>query len=214
MCTGAGGGPCICGDHPSPTMVCSITPWHGRSMSRRSIRFLAKPYLPILHPIYIGEKRSGRERIPGEKSSSRRSRCKMAGCAVAGLADPLLKATMMKNLYREAYYDASLYVASYPMSRPIETAAAAMLRGATPVMSDPASAGAGLPQRGCNSDCARSRTAGFNIWQPEAVDAECWPVAPGEDWHGFKDADADLCIRRSGEGQPLDAGHRADEGAG
>ncbi|MDR8444992.1 lysine decarboxylase LdcC, partial [Acinetobacter baumannii] len=30
------------------------------------------------------------------------------------------------------------------------------------------------------------------IWQPEAVDkAECWPVAPGEDWHGFKDADAD-----------------------
>ena len=32
----------------------------------------------------------------------------------------------------------------------------------------------------------------FDIWQPEAVDkAECWPVAPGEDWHGFKDADAD-----------------------
>ncbi|MBN0683151.1 lysine decarboxylase, partial [Pseudomonas aeruginosa] len=32
----------------------------------------------------------------------------------------------------------------------------------------------------------------FDIWQPEAVDkAECWPVAPSEDWHGFKDADAD-----------------------
>jgi len=22
-------------------------------------------------------------------------------------------------------------------------------------------------------------------------EAECWPVAPGEQWHGFNDADAD-----------------------
>ncbi|MFS4685579.1 hypothetical protein ACL655_02630 [Klebsiella quasipneumoniae subsp. similipneumoniae] len=36
--------------------------------------------------------------------------------------------------------------------------------------------------------------------------AECWPVAPGEDWHGFKDADADH-ISRSGEGHHSDAGH-------
>ncbi|SQA97337.1 Lysine decarboxylase, constitutive [Cedecea neteri] len=33
----------------------------------------------------------------------------------------------------------------------------------------------------------------FDIWQPDHVDeAECWPIAPGEeDWHGFRDADAD-----------------------
>ncbi|STE88338.1 lysine decarboxylase, constitutive [Escherichia coli] len=32
----------------------------------------------------------------------------------------------------------------------------------------------------------------FDIWQPPQVDeAECWPVAPGEQWHGFNDADAD-----------------------
>ncbi len=32
----------------------------------------------------------------------------------------------------------------------------------------------------------------FDIWQPPKVDkVECWPVAPGEEWHGFKDADAD-----------------------
>ncbi|KUW33854.1 hypothetical protein AWF62_25570 [Escherichia coli] len=31
----------------------------------------------------------------------------------------------------------------------------------------------------------------FDIWQPPQVDeAECWPVAPGEQWHGFSDADA------------------------
>lgn len=32
----------------------------------------------------------------------------------------------------------------------------------------------------------------FDIWQPEEVDeAECWPVTPGETWHGFTDADDD-----------------------
>ena len=32
----------------------------------------------------------------------------------------------------------------------------------------------------------------FDIWQPEEIDeAECWPVSPGESWHGFRDADAD-----------------------
>jgi lysine decarboxylase len=32
----------------------------------------------------------------------------------------------------------------------------------------------------------------FDIWQPETVEhAECWPVAPGEAWHGFSDADTD-----------------------
>ena len=32
----------------------------------------------------------------------------------------------------------------------------------------------------------------FDIWQPEEIDeAECWPVSPGEDWHGFRDADSD-----------------------
>jgi len=28
--------------------------------------------------------------------------------------------------------------------------------------------------------------------QPEEIEeAECWPVAPGERWHGFRDTDAD-----------------------
>jgi lysine decarboxylase len=32
----------------------------------------------------------------------------------------------------------------------------------------------------------------FDIWQPEEIDeAECWPIAPGESWHGFRDADDD-----------------------
>ncbi len=32
----------------------------------------------------------------------------------------------------------------------------------------------------------------FDIWQPEDIDeADCWPVAPGESWHGFREADAD-----------------------
>ncbi|VDZ69497.1 Lysine decarboxylase 2, constitutive [Klebsiella aerogenes] len=32
----------------------------------------------------------------------------------------------------------------------------------------------------------------FDIWQPEEVDeAQCWPVSPGEAWHGFQDADDD-----------------------
>ncbi len=35
----------------------------------------------------------------------------------------------------------------------------------------------------------------FDIWQPPQVDeAECWPVAPGEQWHGFNDADARSCV--------------------
>lgn len=81
---------------------------------------------------------------------------------------------------------------SYPIVASIETAAA-MLRG---------NSGKRLIQRSIEraldfrKEVQRLREESdgwfFDIWQPEAVDkAECWPVAPGEDWHGFKDADAD-----------------------
>ena len=33
----------------------------------------------------------------------------------------------------------------------------------------------------------------FDVWQPEKISdtAECWPLKPGDKWHGFKDQDAD-----------------------
>ncbi len=64
------------------------------------------------------------------------------------------------------------------------------------------------------SDRARSRTAGsFDIWQPEAVDkAGVLAGMLGEDWHGFKDADADHMYLDPVKVTILDAGHgRAGE---
>lgn len=32
----------------------------------------------------------------------------------------------------------------------------------------------------------------FDVWQPEGIeDAKCWPLAPKDNWHGFKDIDSD-----------------------
>ncbi|BEV72095.1 MULTISPECIES: lysine decarboxylase LdcC [unclassified Paludibacterium] len=32
----------------------------------------------------------------------------------------------------------------------------------------------------------------FDVWQPEAIDgADCWPLKPSDNWHGFKNIDAD-----------------------
>ncbi len=103
-----------------------------------------------------------------------------------------IKGNYDEETFNEAFMMHTSTSPSYPIVASIETAAA-MLRG---------NSGKRLIQRSIEraldfrKEVQRLREESdgwfFDIWQPDAVDkAECWPVAPGEDWHGFKDADAD-----------------------
>ncbi len=159
-------------------------------MSRRSISI--PPGCPIPISIrYIREKRYERERIPGKVIFETQSTHKMlAALSQASLIH--IKGNYDEETFNEAFMMHTSTSPSYPIVASIETAAA-MLRG---------NSGKRLIQRSIEraldfrKEVQRLREESdgwfFDIWQPEAVDkAECWPVAPGEDWHGFKDADAD-----------------------
>ena len=131
------------------------------------------------------------ERIPGKVIFETQSTHKMlAALSQASLIH--IKGNYDEETFNEAFMMHTSTSPSYPIVASIETAAA-MLRG---------NSGKRLIQRSIEraldfrKEVQRLREESdgwfFDIWQPEAVDkAECWPVAPGEDWHGFKDADAD-----------------------
>ncbi len=162
-----------------------------RSMSRRSISIPPRVPYTHFHPIYQGKSGMSGERIPGKVIFETQSTHKMlAALSQASLIH--IKGNYDEETFNEAFMMHTSTSPSYPIVASIETAAA-MLRG---------NSGKRLIQRSIEraldfrKEVQRLREESdgwfFDIWQPEAVDkAECWPVAPGEDWHGFKDADAD-----------------------
>ncbi|WP_455427012.1 lysine decarboxylase LdcC [Dryocola sp. LX212] len=144
------------------------------------------------HPIYQGKSGMSGERVPGKVIYETQSTHKLlAALSQASLIH--IKGDYDEDTFNEAYMMHTTTSPSYPIVASIETAAA-MLRG---------NPGKRLINRSVERalhfrrEVQRLREESedwfFDIWQPEHVDeAACWPISPGEeDWHGFKDADAD-----------------------
>jgi lysine decarboxylase len=182
-----------CGDHQLHLRWPALQHhWIKETLDVPSIHFDSAwvPYTHF-HPIYQGKSGMSGERIPGKVIFETQSTHKMlAALSQASLIH--IKGNYDEETFNEAFMMHTSTSPSYPIVASIETAAA-MLRG---------NSGKRLIQRSIEraldfrKEVQRLREESdgwfFDIWQPEAVDkAECWPVAPGEDWHGFKDADAD-----------------------
>ncbi len=144
------------------------------------------------HPIYQGKSGMSGDRVPGKIIYETQSTHKLlAAFSQASLIH--IKGDYDEETFNEAYMMHTTTSPSYPLVASIETAAA-MLRGNTGKRLINRSVERALHFR---REVQRLREESedwfFDIWQPDHVDeAECWPIAPGEeDWHGFRDADAD-----------------------
>jgi len=143
------------------------------------------------HPIYAGKSGMSGERTPGKVIYETQSTHKLlAAFSQASLIH--IKGDYDEQTFNEAYMMHTTTSPNYSIVASIETAAA-MLRG---------NPGKRLINRSVERALhfrrevqrLREECDGwfFDIWQPEAVDeAECWPIEPGDDWHGFTDADRD-----------------------
>ncbi|WP_336818443.1 lysine decarboxylase LdcC [Cedecea sp. MMO-103] len=144
------------------------------------------------HPIYQGKSGMSGDRVPGKIIYETQSTHKLlAAFSQASLIH--IKGDYDEETFNEAYMMHTTTSPSYPLVASIETAAA-MLRGNTGKRLINRSVERALHFR---REVQRLREESedwfFDIWQPDHVDeAECWPIAPGEeDWHGFRDADAE-----------------------
>lgn len=144
------------------------------------------------HPIYQGKSGMSGDRVPGKIIYETQSTHKLlAAFSQASLIH--IKGDYDEETFNEAYMMHTTTSPSYPLVASIETAAA-MLRGNTGKRLINRSVERALHFR---REVQRLREESedwfFDIWQPDHVDeAECWPIAPGEeDWHGFREADAD-----------------------
>lgn len=144
------------------------------------------------HAIYQGKSGMSGDRVPGKVIYETQSTHKLlAALSQASLIH--IKGDYDEETFNEAYMMHTTTSPSYPLVASIETAAA-MLRG---------NPGKRLINRSVERalhfrrEVQRLREESedwfFDIWQPEFIDeAVCWPISPGEEnWHGFKDADAD-----------------------
>ncbi|WP_213715233.1 lysine decarboxylase LdcC [Cedecea lapagei] len=144
------------------------------------------------HPIYQGKSGMSGDRVPGKIIYETQSTHKLlAAFSQASLIH--IKGDYDEETFNEAYMMHTTTSPSYPLVASIETAAA-MLRGNTGKRLINRSVERALHFR---REVQRLREESedwfFDIWQPDHVDeAKCWPIAPGEeDWHGFRDVDAD-----------------------
>lgn len=168
------------------------TTWIKETLEIPSIHFDSAwvPYTHF-HPIYQGKSGMSGNRVPGKVIFETQSTHKMlAALSQASLIH--IKGDYDEETFNEAFMMHTSTSPSYPIVASIETAAA-MLKG---------NSGKRLINRSIERALhfrkevqrLKEETEGwfFDIWQPERVDeAVCWPVAPGEDWHGFSHADAD-----------------------
>ncbi|WP_313099036.1 lysine decarboxylase LdcC [Atlantibacter hermannii] len=169
------------------------TDWIKQTLDVPSIHFDSAwvPYTHF-HPIYNGKSgmsgMSG-ERTPGKVIFETQSTHKMlAAFSQASLIH--IKGDYDEETFNEAYMMHTTTSPSYPLVASIETAAA-MLRGNPGKRLINRSVERALHFR---KEIQRLRQEAdgwfYDIWQPEAIeDAECWPIAPGEDWHGFTRTD-------------------------
>ncbi|MSG11271.1 lysine decarboxylase LdcC, partial [Escherichia coli] len=168
------------------------TNWIKQTLDVPSIHFDSAwvPYTHF-HPIYQGKSGMSGERVQGKVIFETQSTHKMlAALSQASLIH--IKGDYDEETFNEAFMMHTSTSPSYPIVASIETAAA-MLRGNSGKRLINRSVERALHFR---KEVQRLREESdgwfFDIWQPEEVDeAACWPVAPGEDWHGFTDADDD-----------------------
>lgn len=168
------------------------TNWIKQTLDVPSIHFDSAwvPYTNF-HPIYAGKSGMSGERVPGKVFFETQSTHKMlAAFSQASLIH--IKGEYDEDTFNEAFMMHTTTSPSYPLVASIETAAA-MLRGNPGKRLINRSVERALHFR---KEVQRLKDEAdgwfFDIWQPEEIDeAECWPVSPGEDWHGFRDADSD-----------------------
>lgn len=168
------------------------TDWIKQTLDVPSIHFDSAwvPYTHF-HPIYQGKSGMSGERVAGKVIFETQSTHKMlAALSQASLIH--IKGEYDEEAFNEAFMMHTTTSPSYPIVASVETAAA-MLRGNPGKRLINRSVERALHFR---KEVQRLREESdgwfFDIWQPPQVDeAECWPVAPGEEWHGFNDADAD-----------------------
>lgn len=168
------------------------TNWIKQMLDVPSIHFDSAwvPYTHF-HPIYQGKSGMSGDRVPGKVIFETQSTHKMlAAFSQASLIH--IKGEYDEETFNEAFMMHTSTSPSYPIVASIETAAA-MLRGNPGKRLINRSVERALHFR---KEVQRLREESdswfFDIWQPEEVDeAECWPVTPGETWHGFADADDD-----------------------
>ncbi len=144
------------------------------------------------HPIYQGLSGMSGDRTPGKVIYETQSTHKLlAAFSQASLIH--IKGDYDEETFNEAYMMHTTTSPNYSIVASIETAAA-MLRGNPGKRLINHSVERALHFRR-EVQRLREESEGwfFDIWQPEGVDEpECWPIQPGEeDWHGFKEADAD-----------------------
>jgi lysine decarboxylase len=141
------------------------------------------------HPIYDGKSGMSGERVPGKVIYETQSTHKLlAAFSQASMIH--IKGDYNESTFNEAYMMHTTTSPNYGIVASAETAAA-MLRG---------NPGRRLINRSVERALhfrkeiqrLREETDGwfFDIWQPEHIDeAECWPLNPDQNWHGFDDAD-------------------------
>ncbi|EOI5818969.1 lysine decarboxylase LdcC [Cronobacter malonaticus] len=168
------------------------TNWIKQTLDVPSIHFDSAwvPYTHF-HPIYKGKSGMSGERVPGKVFFETQSTHKMlAALSQASLIH--IKGDYDEETFNEAYMMHTTTSPSYPLVASIETAAA-MLRG---------NPGRRLINRSVEralhfrKEVQRLREETdswfFDIWQPAEIgEADCWPITPGDDWHGFTHADRD-----------------------
>ncbi|PKH22813.1 lysine decarboxylase LdcC [Enterobacterales bacterium CwR94] len=144
------------------------------------------------HPIYEGKSGMSGERVAGKTIYETQSTHKLlAAFSQASLIH--IKGDYDEQAFNEAYMMHTSTSPNYAIVASIETAAA-MLRGNPGRRLITRSVERALHFRR-EIQRLREETDGwfFDIWQPDGIDEPaCWPIQPGEeDWHGFRDADAD-----------------------
>lgn len=166
------------------------TTWIKQTLEVPSIHFDSAwvPYTHF-HPIYSGKGGMSGERTPGKVIFETQSTHKMLA-AFSRAALIHIKGDYDEETFSEAYMMHTTTSPSYPLVASIETAAA-MLRGNPGKLLINRSVERALHFR---KEVQRLREEAdgwfYDIWQPEAIEeADCWPIAPGEGWHGFTHAD-------------------------
>ena len=143
------------------------------------------------HPIYDGKSGMSGERVPGKVFYETQSTHKLlAAFSQASMIH--IKGDYDESTFNEAYMMHTTTSPHYGIVASMETAAA-MLRG---------NPGRRLINRSVERalhfrrEVQRLREESdswfFDIWQPEEIDeAQCWPLDPDDNWHGFGQTDRD-----------------------
>ena len=143
------------------------------------------------HEIYEGKSGMGGRAIPGKVIYETQSTHKLlAAFSQASMIH--IKGEYNENIFNEAYMMHTTTSPNYGIVASIEIAAA-MMRGNTGWRMINRSIERALHFR---NEMTRLRDEFdgwfYHIWQPDGnVEAECWPLNSGDNWHGFANVDTD-----------------------